>query len=154
VGYLGQTKESIGYQIMLNVYEFTVNGLPKTKGSYRGTLNKHTGRVVVFQDCKQTKPWQKAIEVEAKKVAPPEPLTGPICVSAIFKIQRGKTVKREFPTVKPDIDKLERVVLDALTGIFYVDDGQVINVHTYKLYDTSPGVDIAIQEVTELPCLI
>jgi crossover junction endodeoxyribonuclease RusA len=39
-------------------------------------------------------------------------------------------------TVRPDIDKLERAVFDALTGVLWHDDSQVVESHKYKRYDT------------------
>jgi Holliday junction resolvase RusA-like endonuclease len=41
-----------------------------------------------------------------------------------------------WPCVRPDIDKLARAVLDALTGVLWTDDGQVCSLELEKHYDT------------------
>lgn len=41
-----------------------------------------------------------------------------------------------------DVDKLARSVLDALTGVLYCDDGQVISLTVTKRYSRRPGVTI------------
>jgi Holliday junction resolvase RusA-like endonuclease len=51
-------------------------------------------------------------------------------VSTIRKSQLGW-----YPAVKqPDVDKLQRGLFDALTGIVWVDDSQVVFVHANKNY--------------------
>ena len=41
-----------------------------------------------------------------------------------------------FPASKADIDNLKKVVLDALNGIAYADDGQVASVCATKVFTT------------------
>jgi Holliday junction resolvase RusA-like endonuclease len=48
------------------------------------------------------------------------------------------------PTAPPDIDKLARAVLDALTGIVYDDDSQVIELQATKRFDTHPHATIEV----------
>lgn len=59
-----------------------------------------------------------------------KPLEGPIGVSLTFIFARPKRLKktrtdRTWKDTKPDIDNLEKAVLDALNGIAWMDDGQV-----------------------------
>jgi Holliday junction resolvase RusA-like endonuclease len=63
-----------------------------------------------------------------------------------FIFLKPKTVKRDFPSVPPDLDKLVRGVLDALTAIAYVDDGQVVEIYAKKSYGLVPGVKIQIAD--------
>jgi crossover junction endodeoxyribonuclease RusA len=51
-------------------------------------------------------------------------------------------------TKKPDIDKLIRAVLDALKGVAWCDDSQVVSVYASKRYG-QPGCKVEIFEVTE-----
>ena len=37
-------------------------------------------------------------------------------------------------TTKPDVDKLARAALDALTGVLWADDSQVVSLHAQKEY--------------------
>ena len=48
----------------------------------------------------------------------------------------------ENHTSLPDLDKLIRCVLDALTGVCYQDDGQVWLCKSCKMYGKNPGVHI------------
>ena len=56
-------------------------------------------------------------------------------------------------TKKPDIDKLVRLVLDALTGIAYVDDSQVVLLYAEKSYvhPAVAGCSITIASMESAP---
>jgi Holliday junction resolvase RusA-like endonuclease len=73
-----------------------------------------------------------------------KPVEGAIGIEIVFRVKRPKTVKRDLPTVAPDLDKYIRGVLDALTGIAYLDDSQVIDIKAEKVYSDTPGADIKI----------
>ena len=63
-----------------------------------------------------------------------QPYEGAIEIRASFYMPRPKSVKRAEPTVKPDLDKLQRALLDALTSIVYRDDAQVVEIRASKHY--------------------
>ena len=67
-----------------------------------------------------------------------------VMVEMTFVLAQPKTVKRLYPHVRPDVDKLVRAVLDALTGRAYVDDAQVVWVHAEKIYGSHPGAWIRV----------
>lgn len=46
-----------------------------------------------------------------------------------------------LPTVKPDIDNVAKLVLDALNGIAYEDDAQVVAIAATKAYGLRKGPD-------------
>lgn len=50
-----------------------------------------------------------------------------------------------YPITAPDIDKLTRSVLDAMTGVIYANDSQVVALQVRKLYAAS-----AAEERTEV----
>lgn len=52
-----------------------------------------------------------------------------------------------FPTKKPDADNIAKVVCDALNGIAYNDDTQIVELKITKLYDVDPRVEIVIDPV-------
>lgn len=142
---------------------FFVPGLPRTKGSAKAFIVQ--GKARITNDNTKAKPWQHAIAWEAQcrrggKTSTP-PTTGPVELFLRYFLPRPKshfkkdgTVRSAAPsrpTTKPDVDKMERIVLDALTGIVYLDDAQVVAVHHSKHYAGEiHGVGIAI-EVTEEP---
>lgn len=49
-----------------------------------------------------------------------------------------------YPTKKPDIDNIIKVVLDALNGVAYKDDTQVIDVMATKRYAEKAGLEVTI----------
>jgi Holliday junction resolvase RusA-like endonuclease len=59
-------------------------------------------------------------------------------------VARPRTVTRQEPTVPPDLDKLVRGVLDALTAIAYRDDAQVTRLTASKAYGDTPGVSVSV----------
>lgn len=76
----------------------------------------------------------------------------PVAVCLSFVLPRGRTVTRPWPSVRPDADKLARAILDALTGVVYVDDAQVVRLDARKRYEagaSGPGVHIQVAELGE-----
>ena len=53
------------------------------------------------------------------------------------------------PTKKPDTDNLAKIVLDALNGLAYKDDSQVVDLFVSKRYSENPRVAIRITEIGE-----
>ena len=53
------------------------------------------------------------------------------------------------PTTRPDLDNVIKIVLDALNGHAWHDDGQVIEIHACKKYDEIPRLEIEIYEISE-----
>lgn len=51
------------------------------------------------------------------------------------------------PTSKPDFDNLAKAVSDALNGIAWRDDAQVVDGRSIKFYGARPEVQIAVSEV-------
>jgi len=60
----------------------------------------------------------------------------PVVLWLDFRLVRPRTLvkRRTRHTTRPDLDKLERAVKDAMKGIVYVDDGQVDEVHKRKRF--------------------
>lgn len=50
-------------------------------------------------------------------------------------------------TIKPDADNLAKGIMDALTGIFYKDDSQIVNLIVSKNYGVEDHVRIEIKEL-------
>lgn len=71
---------------------------------------------------------------------------GPVKVSMRFMVKKGKTVKRDKPTVKPDIDNLIKSVLDGLNKVAWKDDAQVVELTARKEYYPEPCVEVTIED--------
>ena len=70
--------------------------------------------------------------------------------------QRTSKAKREemiignlLPTVKPDVDNVSKLILDALNGVAYDDDKQVVGVTVWKWYSDTPHIVVAVQDAGE-----
>lgn len=123
---------------------FIVYGIPQPKGSTRAFVKN--GRTITTSANPRLKDWHNLVAMAAQEYRPKDGLiTGTVGLSLKFHFVRPKSVskkKRPYHTVKPDIDKLTRAVLDALTGIFYADDAQVDELVVEKGYSDSPRVEI------------
>jgi Holliday junction resolvase RusA-like endonuclease len=115
---------------------FTVRGVPVPQGSKRALVHRSTGRAVVIEQGGQRhKDWRadvKAAAAEAMELSQGQPfelLTGPVGVSICFTMPKPKSApktRRTWPDKRPDLDKLVRTILDAITGEVIADDAQVI----------------------------
>ena len=64
------------------------------------------------------------------------------------KKQRSRMVNGVVrPTKKPDTDNILKIVADALNGIAYKDDSQIVTSHIEKWYSDEPHMDVNIEEV-------
>lgn len=52
-----------------------------------------------------------------------------------------------LPSRKPDIDNIAKVVLDALNGVAYRDDVQVVELLMRKQYSENPRLEICLEEI-------
>lgn len=135
--------------------QFTVDGEPAPQGSknfkgYRG------GKPVLVESSKGLPGWRASVTAAARTAMRESrlrfPLEGPLELAAVFAVRAPKRRPREFPHVKPDIDKLLRAVLDSCTDAgVWGDDGQVVRLRdVLKVYPgagtslPAPGVHITI----------
>lgn len=125
---------------------FTVVGKPEPQGSKTAGLTK-SGRAFVRDKAPAAlKKWRDAVSATAASVSDGL-LDGPVRVRLVFVFERGKTVRRDMPSVRPDIDKLARAVLDALTGHAFADDSQVCDLSAVKEYGATAGVRVEVSEI-------
>ncbi|WP_433233853.1 RusA family crossover junction endodeoxyribonuclease [Actinomadura nitritigenes] len=82
---------------------------------------------------------------------------GPVALDAVVAIARPPSVKRPYPTSRrhSDWDHHARALCDALTGLIYPDDSQVVDGHVRQLYIghpscplPQPGALITVSEVS------
>ena len=115
---------------------FFIAGEPAPQGSKTGRVVN--GRVVMWESSAKVKPWRAAVTLITKQAMLKqewETITDPIELCLSFYLPRPKTVKREFPSVKPDLDKLIRSTCDGLkTGGLYTDDALIIALTATKQY--------------------
>jgi crossover junction endodeoxyribonuclease RusA len=147
-------------------FTLSVTGEPIPQGSKSRSRTGH-----MYEANKRTAPWRKLVRARAEeKVAElgHEPYDGPLRVHIVFRMPRPKShfgtgrnsaLLRErapwHPRSKPDIDKLARAILDALTtaGV-WTDDCRVVELHLRKRYagggpEGGPGVLIDVEQLTD-----
>jgi Holliday junction resolvase RusA-like endonuclease len=84
--------------------------------------------------------WRAAIRKEAKLQGAIK-WDGPIGMLMVFGIRAPIDKRHGYPKT-PDLDKLVRGVLDALTGVCYVDDSQVTSLVASKVWQTGTVIEI------------
>jgi crossover junction endodeoxyribonuclease RusA len=135
---------------------FFVPGIPAPQGSKR-----HVGRGVLVESSKQLKPWRLDVTATARQAwADRAPLEhAAIDMEFVFPRpkshyrtgKRASELRDDAPrhhTVKPDIDKLARAVLDALTWAAVLrDDSRVHTLTVGKRYGQDTGVTVTIEDI-------
>jgi Holliday junction resolvase RusA-like endonuclease len=132
------------------VITYFIEGEPAPQGSKNGFVKN--GRVVMVESSKKVKPWRAAVaEQTARHMSfqTLDPMDSAVEIALVFYLPKPKTVKRQWPSVKPDLDKLIRSTFDGLTtGGLYVDDALVIAVSASKEYSTDRiGCQVIASEV-------
>lgn len=135
------------------VIRFTVYGRPQPQGSTRMfPIKTPVGNHMVLTSAnRKLKPWrqdvaQMAMIGLAEQTSMKQLASGPVHVSAEFyfagpvKMPKG----RKGMTTKPDIDKLIRGILDAITGVLICDDSQVVEVTSIKRYGLPERAEITV----------
>lgn len=143
-----------------------VAGIAAPAGSKSAFPNRKTGGVSVRDSSKRAKPWQAVVASAAKDAFAGALLAGPLHLEIVFVLPRPKghygtgrnaaTVRPSAPIapdVKPDLTKLVRGVEDALTGLVWRDDGQVVSQHTSKIYGEPAECRIDVSELHAVPVL-
>lgn len=136
--------------------KFIVEGKPQGKARPRVVQNRYTGKSVAYTPIKTGNyedliRWsykaaggeylgEKVLQVDIKAFYPiPKAFSKGKRIDAINGFMR--------PTSKPDCDNIVKVVLDALNGVAYYDDKQVVSVSCNKYYGVRGYLQIAIEEL-------
>lgn len=142
--------------------KFFVPGIPKTAGSKRAFMKPGMKFPVIVDDAgKAGKDWRGDIKRFASEYASLDLITSALEVTFTFQMPRPsghfgsgknkgvlKASAPRFHITKPDVDKLSRAVLDALTGVIWKDDSQVTTKLVRKRFGV-PGVWITIRDQVE-----
>lgn len=135
---------------------FWVTGEPAPQGSKR-----HVGGGRMIESSTKVKPWREDVQNAAlvARMHTPEWDAVPdkaVELEATFWLRRPPSIsekKRPLPSVKPDLDKLLRSTMDALTTSgTLADDARVVGTRVYKKYaqpGAATGANIRLVEVTE-----
>lgn len=141
--------------------EFTVPGEPQSKGRPRFY---HNGKFVRTYTPSDTVNYENLVKLAWMQRAedqfsdPIRKLTGAIKAEiwAFFPIPKSASKKKQTQmlqdeirpiTVKKDLDNICKAILDALNGIAYDDDRQVVVIYASKHYSENPRVEVTLEEL-------
>jgi len=133
---------------------FSVDGIPHGKG--RPRFRRIGNFVSTYTDAK-TKIYEALVKEAAQKaMGSSEPLETPLAFYCYIRLPIPKSYSKkrteaclsgsELPTKKSDIDNYCKSIMDALNGVVYLDDSQVVHMVATKKYDIVAGVDVMVME--------
>lgn len=133
---------------------FTVPGEPVGKGRPRVVRNGGFTRTYTPE---KTAVYENLVKLEFQRQGGRMLRDGPVAVwiaarygipsSASKRKQQAMVAGFIRPTKKPDCDNVAKVICDALNGLAWKDDSQVVMLHVEKRFGEIPGVDVEIREV-------
>ena len=118
------------------------------------------GKFVSIYTPTKTREYEDLIREAAKQaMGNQEPLKTPVAayIYITVPIPQSYSKKRfkdcldglERPCKKPDCDNVMKAFLDAMNGIVYDDDSQVVSLHGTKVYGTIGMVEVLVKEDME-----
>ncbi|MDU6694297.1 MAG: RusA family crossover junction endodeoxyribonuclease [Enterococcus faecalis] len=128
---------------------FFVPGKPITEGSTR-YLGVRGGKPIITHDNPELSAWrQKVAQVAvlyARQAGWSLPLDEPVIVGATFTLKQPKQPRWSEAATKPDLDKLQRAIGDALgaKGSVLREDSRICEWQAAKQYGDKPGVHITV----------
>jgi Holliday junction resolvase RusA-like endonuclease len=127
-------------------FSIWVSGKATPQGSKKAFVINN--RAVLVDASGGNKEWRKKVTDAVKAHEQYIRYKGAVNVSLAFYMEKAKSNKTGFMMQKPDIDKLARSVLDALTDSEIIeDDSRVVHLTCSKIWaDEQPGVLITISQ--------
>lgn len=139
---------------MVEQIEFFVAGTPVPQGSTKAFYIKKIEKVVTTHSNKSTGAWRQRIASEAQRISQgfyeDDRMVG-YEMDLMFIFEKPKSAPKRWvhDTKRPDLDKLVRACLDALTNIAFPDDSQVITITAGKRYagpNEVPGLRVSVKK--------
>lgn len=132
---------------------FLIPGKPMGKARPRF----YRGRAVTPEETREYESLTAILYLCAardKKFEDKQPLR--LFIDAYYPIPKSISKKRRaeiengcvLPSCKPDIDNVVKIILDALNGVAYHDDSQVVEIHAAKHYADDPKVSVIVESVS------
>ena len=98
----------------------------------------------------KTRQWENMIRLQAVRHRPKKLWEGPIAMALTFMMPRPKSLPKKvvYHIKKPDLDNLAKSCKDAMQGIIYKSDSQIIILNLEKKYTLDEyGVAVRLEEV-------
>jgi Holliday junction resolvase RusA-like endonuclease len=135
----------------------TLAGPPRGKGRPRATVNPRTGFARVYTDDRTARYESQLRYAAQQEMAGRPPTAQPIrvMVEARFQPAPSWSAKKQQaalaghirPATTPDADNLLKC-LDALNGVAWVDDRQIVDAVIRKVYAEAPALVVTIETIT------
>ena len=139
-----------------NTIRLEIAGIPIAQGRPRATVISGQARMY---DPKNAKDYKLQVRYAAmQQLQGRKPLEGPLRLSVEFyrDIPRSWSKRKQLnagaglirPTSKPDLDNYVKAVKDALKGVCWLDDSQVVEYGpTGKYYSEKPRIVVEIEQI-------
>lgn len=137
--------------------KITVPGDPVPKGRHRARIvqPRHKPAFIHFYQDSETEKYENHIAMLANIVMGGRGvLLGPLELRIIAYVPIPKSWSEKMkqrcvdgvmrPVTRPDGDNYEKAALDALNGIVYKDDAQIVEMRWSKRYDHNPRLEIEV----------
>ena len=126
---------------------FTIHGKPFAK--QRPRFSRASGRAYTPGE---TVSFERLVADTARELFP-APIVGPVRIEivAMFAPPASWSAKKQaahldqFHTQKPDLDNLEKAILDGLNRIAFADDSQVALVYKLKRWDMTSRTVVSVE---------
>ena len=133
----------------MSTFTLRVFGIPLPQARPRAFKMKGTGAIRMY-DPDTSRDWKRTVSHEAALCRPRDLFAGPLDLELVFFLPRPKSAPARVThhTTKPDADNLAKSIKDALRGIVYHDDSQIVALRVWKRFAGGvdpPGVSITIE---------
>ena len=126
---------------------FRVYGMPVAQGRPRAA-RLPGGQIRVFDPTK-SREWKQHVRAQAALYMADGRVMfgeGPLEMALSFELLRPKSAPKRItmPAKKPDLSNMLKAVEDALCGVCYRDDSQIVRLTIEKHFGDKPGVAVAM----------
>ena len=140
---------------------FVVPGMPVAKGRHRTATRVIDGEVLTrHYTPKTTVDYQRCTALFARQAMRGRALiNAPVLLALSIVVPPAKTwpkakrakamTGRLLPTKKPDLSNVLKAIEDALNGVVWHDDVQVVGVIACKRFGAEPGVVVSVTPLAE-----
>ena len=132
------------------MYSFNVESAPVPKARARATIRN--GKIWHYTP-KATADFEQIVRLTAIK-AGVKPIEGPVGMAIVFQFKKQEVKPGEWHTRKPDLTNLAKSVEDALNGVAYKDDSQIVELLVEKEFGKKNVVFVQIWEKKDRKDLI
>lgn len=91
---------------------------------------KYESHIKFAAQCVCQRPFENAVEMTIR-----------------FNFLKAKSSKLTHVTKRPDLDNLIKPILDALNGVAFVDDSQIVQIYASKKFGDFENIEITVHEI-------